>query len=249
MTAVRQVALKAARLFGVSPVTDGLAEWESALSDGTRVLFRRIRPDDKDRLRAGLEQLSAQSRYRRFFRYIDHFSDSELAYLTEVDFVDHWAWIATLPDALGEPGVAVGRWIRIADEPTVAEAAVTVVDAHQGEGLGKTMLWLLARSAIERGVSALRAWVLGDNEWMLTLLRDTGAPAGTWEAGVLEVDIPLPADPDDLYETPAPLVLKAVASGEIDAEARPHGGRGTTLRPPESDVGQTGPRRPRRAGE
>lgn len=211
---------------------DDLVEWQCALADGTRVLFRRIRSDDKERLKRGLEELSPGSRYRRFFRYIDHFSDKELRYLTEVDFVDHWAWLAVLPDSPRAPGVAVGRWIRVADEPNVAEAAVTVVDAYQGQGLGKTMLWLLARSAIENGIASLRAWVLGENDMMLALLKDAGAPPGVWESGVMRVDIPLPDHPDKLYETPAPLVLKAVATGHMEAALRPQGGRGTTLSPP-----------------
>lgn len=193
-------------------------DYEGKLLDGTRVLFRRIRPDDKTKLAAGFERLSEESRYRRFFRLIDHLSDEQLTYLTEVDFQDHFAWIAELPDEADQPGVAVARWIRIANEPEVAESAITVVDDYQGQGLGSTLLWLLARSAIEQGVKALRVWVQGENVAVLNMLSDFGVVPKRWESGISEVDIPLPADPDDLDKTPAKILLRKVASGEVDAE-------------------------------
>ena len=79
---------------------------DGVLNDGTRVLFRPIRPNDKDVLRRGLENMSPESRYRRFFAPIDHFSDEQLAYLTEIDYQDHFAWLAFLPDLPGSPASA-----------------------------------------------------------------------------------------------------------------------------------------------
>ena len=214
----------------MSGFSDGdLQEFDSYLGR-QRLVFRPIRPDDKDRIRSGLQRLSPESRYRRFFRHIDHFSVKELVYLTEVDFKDHVAWIVVLADEPGQPGVAVARWIRVQGEPEVAEAAVTVVDAYQGNGIGRTLLWLLARSAARRGVRAFRAWVRGDNKAVLNVLKEAGAGPGRWEAGVLQVDVPLPEDPGELHTSPAPLVLRAVASGRLEGEARAEKGRGPHLR-------------------
>lgn len=199
---------------------DALEErFETRLEDGTLVLFRRIRPDDKERLAQGMRFLSPESRFLRFFHHIDHLSTSQLRYLTEVDFEDHFAWIATMPAREGEPGVGVGRWIRAADDPSIAEGAVTVVDQFHNQGIGKTLLWLLARSAIQHGVHAFRAWTLGDNKTMLRMLEDFGARPGRWESGVMEVIVPLPDDVEDLEATPAPLMLKAAAAGELHGEA------------------------------
>lgn len=195
-------------------------EFEGKLRDGSRVLFRHIRPDDKDRLRQGFEMLSEASRYRRFFRFIDHLSDDDLRYLTEVDFKDHYAWIAVLPDQEGEPGLAVARWIRIKSEPEVAEAAITVIDAYQGQGLGSTLLWLLGRSAVENGLRALRVWVQGENVQVLSMLGDFGVKPQRWEGGISEVDIPLPTELAYWDQDPAKIVLKAVASGEVRAHQR-----------------------------
>lgn len=203
--------------------------FESFLGE-KRLLFRAITPDDKQRIRDGLERLSPESRYRRFFRHIDHLSEKELDYLTEVDFVDHVAWMVVLPDVPGQPGIAVGRWIRVPGEPEVAEAAVTVIDDYQGNGIGKTLLWLLARSAAARRVRSFRAWVLGENRAILGVLAELGAQ-GKWESGVYVVDVPIPEVPGDLHTSVAPLVLHAVATGRLVGEARSQGGRGTRLLP------------------
>ncbi len=185
--------------------------FEGVLDDGTRILFRPIRPDDKERIVRGLARLSPQSRYLRFFRNVDHFSDDQLRYLTEVDGVDHCAWMAVLVDVAGKPGVGVGRWIRLRDAPDQAEAAVTVADELQGRGIGTALLWLLGRSALDRGVNAFRVAVLGENHPMLHLLSQAGARRGQWESGVVEFVVPLAGDVQG--EPPTRVVLKAVAAG------------------------------------
>lgn len=194
------------------------ADFEGLLDDGARVRFRPIRPDDKQRLVRGLAQLSPASRYLRFFRDVDHFTADQLRYLTEVDFVDHCAWIADLPDAPGQPGVGVARWIRSRDAPAEAEAAVIVADDLQGRGIGTALLWVLARSALERGVEAFRVAVMGENHPMLHLLTQAGARRGPWESGVVELVVPLTGEL--LGEPPTRLVLKAVAAGLGGTEQR-----------------------------
>lgn len=192
-----------------------LGSLEAELDDGTRILFRPIRASDKELLQKGMRHLSPESRYRRFFRHIDHLSEQQLRYLTEVDGRDHVAWVAILPDDPDHYGVGVARWIRLPHERDVAEAAVTVIDSFHHRGIGRALLWILAKTAIERGVKAFRAWTLGDNAPMLELLHDLGAKAGRWDGGVLEMTVPLPLDPEALADSPAPLVLRAVAEGRV----------------------------------
>ncbi|MFP5352613.1 MAG: N-acetyltransferase family protein [Actinomycetota bacterium] len=195
---------------------------ESRLPDGRRLLFRPIEPSDKELLAGGFERLSPESRYRRFFRAIDHLSPAQLKYLTEVDGVDHVAWVALLVDSPpNEQGVGVARWVRLADEPEAAEAAVTVVDSLHGMGIGSTLLHIIGREAVQRGVKCFKAWVLGDNHTIQGLLREMGARPGRWESGTLEMIVPLPDDPDALQATPAPLILKAVAEGRLDGQMHP----------------------------
>jgi GNAT superfamily N-acetyltransferase len=190
---------------------------EGILNDGTRILFRPITPDDKELLRVGVERLSPESRYRRFFSPISHLTDDQLAYLTEIDYVDHFAWIGILPDASGE-GVAVGRWVRDPDLPDSAEAAVTVADDFQGQGIGSALLVLLARTAIERGIKRFTLEVLGENDPMLALMEHVGAIIDRRDGGVVFMHVPLPASIEELEQTPSPAILRAAAEGRIQGE-------------------------------
>jgi GNAT superfamily N-acetyltransferase len=193
-------------------------EFEGVLKDGTRVLFRPIQASDKEALQHGFIQLSPESRYRRFFRHIDRLSDEQLRYLTEVDYVNHYAWLAFAVDLPGAPGLGVGRWIRIPGDPEVAEAAITVIDQYQHMGVGSRLLHLSVRSAVEQGIKKIRVWVQGENQPMLQLLAEIGIHADRWESGVAEIDIPLPANVDDVDHSPTAALVKAVASGTLKVE-------------------------------
>lgn len=130
---------------------------EAELLDGTRVRIRPIVPQDKERLVAAFERLSPESRYRRFLSPVDEITPDLLRRLTEIDYVDHFAWAALLADDPGEPSVGVARYVRLPDEPGVAEAAVTVVDEYQGRGLG-TLLQALGAVALEHGIRRFRGF-------------------------------------------------------------------------------------------
>src|SRR5438093_9709510 len=94
------------------------------LRDGTPVVIRPVFPEDRDRLREGMHRLSPQSRHRRFGATVSDLTEDQLRYLTEIDHTNHMAWIALDPTVPGEPGLGVARFVRLAQEPGVAEAAV-----------------------------------------------------------------------------------------------------------------------------
>jgi protein lysine acetyltransferase len=132
------------------------------LKDGTRLAIRPIRPTDKAGLVEALGQLSQASVRSRFLGGKDHFTAHELAYLTEVDGIDHVALVATPPD---DPArlVAVGRFVRDAALRDTAEVAVTVCDALQGRGLGKILARELGDAARTLGIRRFTATMLADN--------------------------------------------------------------------------------------
>jgi GNAT superfamily N-acetyltransferase len=191
---------------------------DGVLKDGTPVVFRPLVPEDKQLLRIGLENMSPESRYRRFFAPVTQLSDEQLAYLTEIDYQDHFAWVGLLADSDGRQGLGVSRWVRDPEDPESAEAAVTVVDQWQGQGVGSALLVILARSAIERGVKRFTMEVLGENEPMLALLQSRGAVIDRRDGGVVFLHVPLPASVEELDQTASPSILRAAAEGRIQGE-------------------------------
>ena len=136
----------------------------SKLADGTDIVLRPIRPEDKPLLAAGMARLSERSRRHRFLVPTDHLTRSQLAYLTEVDQRDHQAWGVL---AGGEP-VAVGRLIRLNREE--GEVAITVVDDWQRRGVGEMLVRLLAKLAQDAGISRLIFVSLPENLGIARLL-------------------------------------------------------------------------------
>jgi RimJ/RimL family protein N-acetyltransferase len=194
-----------------------IEEVRTRLRDGTPVLVRPVRPEDKALLKDGFSRLSEESRLRRFMAPITELSEEQLAYLTEIDYVDHFAWAALLRDR-PDVGIGVGRYIRIAGEPDMAEVAITVVDEYQGRGVGTLLLGMLAATARTAGITAFRAFVLEDNTPMRTLLEDLGVRARHDAPGVLAMDVPL--DPERLPDSPAGRTLRAVAASMLPAKTR-----------------------------
>jgi RimJ/RimL family protein N-acetyltransferase len=166
---------------------------EHTLGDGTHVVLRHVRPSDAPELKHAFERLSPESRYRRFFGGVTQLTDAALRYLTVVDGHDHVAIVATTesPDFKREVGLGVARFVRLADEPDVAEAAVTVVDDAQQRGLGRLLATTLAEAARERGVHTFRADVLADNAPMRGIMQEIGARERGAGAGVITYDVAL----------------------------------------------------------
>lgn len=162
----------------------------SVLRDGRRVRIRPISPSDKGRIVDALVNMSARSRYLRFHEDRMALTDSELRYLTELDYRRHVGWGALAADEPGQPGVGVARFIRDG-EGDAAEFAITVVDGWQGVGLGRLLLQTLLVSAAEYGVERLVGHVLPENEAALRVFRQFGARTVDHEGGALVIEIPV----------------------------------------------------------
>jgi RimJ/RimL family protein N-acetyltransferase len=148
------------------------------LSDGTALMIRPILPSDKRMLADGLSRLSEESRRRRFLSSKPRLSAAELRYLTEIDGLDHCALVAQLA---GDPGaiVAVGRFVRLRDDATTAEAAIVVCDALQRRGIGTELARMLGDAASQRGIERFAATVLSDNPAAMALMRTLNARVQT----------------------------------------------------------------------
>jgi RimJ/RimL family protein N-acetyltransferase len=176
-----------------------------ALRDGEVVTLRPILPGDKDALQRGMALLSPESRRRRFFSSLEQLSDEQLEFFTEIDYADHFAWVAIAGDPAAVPpaGVGVARYIRDRQEPRSAEWAIAVIDEYQGRGLGTRLLQRLTDTARENGIELFVASVLADNDPMLDVVRELGGRAEFAGDGVVRVEVDLPPADDDLRSTAA----------------------------------------------
>ncbi|HEY4398197.1 MAG TPA: GNAT family N-acetyltransferase [Acidimicrobiia bacterium] len=167
------------------------------LRDGTRIRIRPILPSDRGKLADAQPGFSRESHYRRFFS-APPLSDKVVQYLVDVDYGDHFAWLALAADDPDGPGVASARYIREHAAPDTAEVAFSVIDDYQGRGLGTVLLGALGVAAGENGVRRFRARVLAENEPMRAILRGAGAHLDFAEPGVLETVVDVPAFGDGL---------------------------------------------------
>ncbi|RMF76016.1 MAG: GNAT family N-acetyltransferase [Acidobacteria bacterium] len=164
------------------------------LEDGSEVWLRPIRPDDKQRLLEAFSRLSETSRYQRFLSDRVTLDEKTLRFLTEVDGWDHVCLVALDgPDDATAHGLASARFVRDADDPQVAEPAVTVIDEWQGRGLGRALLVRLMEAARERGVTVFRSTILASNEAIRRLVEQVGGKARVQRKGellMIEFDLP-----------------------------------------------------------
>ncbi len=186
------------------------------LPDGATVSVRPLVPGDRDELVARYGELSSRSRRLRFVSAPVHLSDRLLDHLLDVDYVDRHALVATLVDEPGAPSVGIARYFRSAADPTHADAAVTVLDAHQGRGIGTVLLTSLVETAMENGIEAFTADILWDNAELLDALRSVGARVMPGEPGLATVRVDLPPVPDGLRGSPLHEVMR-MASADTPA--------------------------------
>jgi GNAT superfamily N-acetyltransferase len=166
------------------------------LADGTEIVLRPIRAADGPLIARGFAGLGPESRYRRFMVPKQVLTDAELRTLTRVDGTLHFALGVVGWDEEGrEQPLALARFVRAHPGDDVADAAVSVVDAAQGRGLGRVLLRRLAREAVQRGVRRFAGDLLADNTGARCLIRGLD-PHVRFEAdgtGSMHFEVTLPA--------------------------------------------------------
>src|SRR3954451_18329753 len=125
--------------------------------------------------------MSPASRQARFLAPKQRFTLAELRYLTELDGIDHVAYVALRADAPREL-VAVGRMVRLNDDPRAAEIAIAVCDAWQRRGVGTLLGDILATAARDRDIRWLTATMADDNPAMPLRDRDISCLTATMAA-------------------------------------------------------------------
>jgi RimJ/RimL family protein N-acetyltransferase len=142
------------------------------LRNGRSVEIRSLRPNDQAGLIAAVGRTSPQSLFRRFFAAKREFSEQEIAYFLNIDFIHHVALVAVVEEDEESDIIGGGRYILV--EPGKAEVAFAVVDEHQGQGIGTALMRHLATIARDAGLKDLIAEVLPENAAMLKVFERSG---------------------------------------------------------------------------
>jgi RimJ/RimL family protein N-acetyltransferase len=164
------------------------------LHDGSEVIIDQVHRTDAQRLAEGFARLSNETRRLRFLTAKPRLSEEEVRYFTQVDHHDHEALGAMVPT--DGRGVGLARFIRDANDPKVAEIAVTVADDWQGRGLGTELLHRIMERAGEEGIRRFTALVEVDNDAMIQILHEMGGELRETEggAGVVGYEVTLPTE-------------------------------------------------------
>lgn len=164
------------------------------LDDGIEILIADITPEAAPLLVEGMQHLSATTRRQRFLGPKQTLSPREIDYLVNCDGHDHIGLGACTGDSAGstrEP-IGVARCVRDEQDPTLAEAAVVVVDRWQGRGIGSILMRALAERAMAEGISGFRGTYMADNLGIRRLIASFGIKPEQQRSSSGEVDVVFP---------------------------------------------------------
>lgn len=187
---------------------------EIALRDHLVLHLRPVLPGDNVRTTSGPIEFSSETLYRRF-QSTRVPTPALMAYLFEVDYVDHFVWVMTAgPDG---PVVADARFVREGHGVSTAEVAFIVADVYQGHGIGTFLMDALAVAAHVGGVTRFSARVLADNYAMRAIMDRAGAHWVRDDLNVVitEVDVPAPRSLSlrpEMYEEIAEMARRTMRS-------------------------------------
>jgi acyl-CoA synthetase (NDP forming)/RimJ/RimL family protein N-acetyltransferase len=144
--------------------------WDAdvVLRDGKTAHLRPITPQDAEALQRMHVAQSPESTFMRFFVPMPRLTETLLRQFTEVDHTSQVAIVALI----GGDIVGVANYGRLDERQ--AEVAFNISDAHQGRGLGSSLLEHLAAAARERGIRRFVADVLPQNLKMVAVFREAG---------------------------------------------------------------------------
>jgi len=128
--------------------------WIEHLLDGTPVLIRPLRDEDREREETFIRRLSPAARRFRFLGSFREASPALIDQLMDVDFPRKVAFVALLHDNGTLREIGVSRFAAAADERQ-CECAVTVADEWQHRGLGVLLMRHLIEVARSNGYKSM----------------------------------------------------------------------------------------------
>ena len=167
---------------------------QETLRNGTPVVIRAVRPDDRERIAEAFANLERESVYTRFFSFKRELTAVDLAVIDAMDFVRDVMLVVTTRVDAQEVVIASARYIAHdeADGTLTAEVSFTVEEDFQGNGIAGRLLAHLTRIARGNGIARFEAVVLPTNKAMLAVFRKSGLHAAERrDDGVVQVVLAL----------------------------------------------------------
>ncbi|MDY1546950.1 GNAT family N-acetyltransferase [Luteibacter sp. PPL193] len=143
------------------------------LADGSHVLIRPLRPDDREREQAFIRRLSSESRRCRFLGDMREASPALMDSLMDVDGIRSAAFIALVHDNGELREIGIARYCAT-DDPACCECAVTVADDWRHRGLAVALMRHLIDTARRHGFHRMFSVDFAENHDMEELARYLG---------------------------------------------------------------------------
>ncbi len=163
---------------------------------------RTLVADDTEVLRRFLqEDLSDESRNRRFFSPMPTVPATAAAWLANRDGRDRMALAALDPNDLTHI-VALVEYALVPDGPP--EVAIAVADAYQGQGIGSNVLRMMATMSLAAGEPNWQCSMLANNDAPLRVLASVGDVEQIGITGAVR-SVTVHLDPSRLLGTTIPV--------------------------------------------
>jgi GNAT superfamily N-acetyltransferase len=167
---------------------------EIVLDDGLEVILRPATLADESRFEQLVANMSAESRYLRFFSGVKEIPKSIIHGLADADGHRHIAWGAVDKNAPGQPFIAAAHAIRTTNELEEGELAMGVLDAYHAQGLSRMLIACVALCCHAEGIITLEAETLPENRKANSLFKALGGhvirpmpPTTMWQFHVGEL--------------------------------------------------------------
>jgi GNAT superfamily N-acetyltransferase len=166
--------------------------WVERLHDGSYVLIRQLRIDDRERETDFLRRLSPQTQRLRFLGEFREPNPALIDQMMTVDGDRSAAFVAFLHDDGTLREIGISRY-GATSEPDTCECAVTVADAWQRRGLGTILMRHLMEMAGRHGFRRMISLDAASNEAMqhfshgLGFSRTTDPDDGTQVVHAIEL--------------------------------------------------------------
>jgi hypothetical protein len=165
------------------------------LNNGAPVCIRAIQMGDATLMREGIGQLSAHSRYLRFFSRQTVPTDSVIQKLVDVDGDNHLAWGALLTGHSQTSAIGAVHVFRSGAQSNTGELSFAFGDAYHGLGLARLLMAVLLINCAVAQIETLEVHILYENKAAANFARMLGAKRSNSPAAVsdykLDVDVAL----------------------------------------------------------